>query len=71
MALRIFGTDFSLIERVFEGKRTREQIKNKFRKEEKKNKEHIDFILVNKEGKSLEDFEALYGPLNLGQMEED
>ncbi len=38
MALRIFGTDFSSIEMLFEGKRTRESIKNKFRKEERKDK---------------------------------
>jgi len=50
MALQIFGTDFSLIEKIFEGKRTREQIKNKFRKEEKKNKAHIDTVLSNKVG---------------------
>ena len=71
MALQIFGTDFSLIENIFEGKRTREQIKNKFRKEEKKNKAHIDVILSNKAGKTLKDFEEKYGSLNLGQIDEE
>lgn len=71
MALQIFGTDFSLIENIFEGKRTREQIKNKFRKEEKKNKIHIDVILSNKAGKTLKDFEEKYGSLNLGQIDDE
>lgn len=55
MALQIIGTDFTMIERIFEGQRTREQIKNKFRKEERKNKKHIDALLKNKEGLTLID----------------
>jgi len=63
MALQIFGTDFSMIEKVFNGERSREQIKNKFRKEEKKNKSHIDNLLKNKAGVSLKQFIEKYGPL--------
>ncbi|CDW72041.1 myb domain-containing protein [Stylonychia lemnae] len=71
MALQIFGTDFSLIEKVFNQERTREQIKNKFRKEERKNKKFIDELLNNKERKSLKDFEALFGKADLGLGDQD
>ena len=67
LALQIFGTDFMMIERVFEGERSREQIKNKFRKEERKNKSHIDRLLANKEGLTLKDFSAKYGSLKFQQ----
>lgn len=43
-ALKIFGTDFSLIANFFET-RSRVQIKNKFRKEEKSNKEEVEEAL--------------------------
>ena len=43
-ALKIFGTDFSLIANFFET-RSRVQIKNKFRKEEKSNKEAVEEAL--------------------------
>ena len=66
MALQIFGTDFSLIEKVFNHERTREQIKNKFRKEERKNKKYIDDLLHNKERKTLKDFEEKFGKTDLG-----
>lgn len=60
-ALQIFGTDFTMIEKVFNGERSREQIKNKFRKEERINKGHIDTLLINKEGITLKDFYTMYG----------
>lgn len=67
LALQIFGTDFSMIERVFEGERSREQIKNKFRKEERKNKAHIDKLLANKEGLTLKFFTEKYGPIKFNK----
>ena len=42
--LEIFGCDFSLIQTLFKG-RTRQQIKNKFRKEERINKQWIEHAL--------------------------
>eukprot|EP00347_Sterkiella_histriomuscorum_P011109 403373722 len=66
MALQIFGTDFSLIEKVFNQERSREQIKNKFRKEERKNKKFIDDLLNNKERINLKDFEEQFGKTDLG-----
>lgn len=80
LALQIFGTDFSLIEKIF-GSRSREQIKvrtsksliiclqNKFRKEERKNKQHIDKLLLNKESLSLKDFEDKYGKVHIEEMQ--
>jgi len=50
-----------MIEKVFNGERSREQIKNKFRKEERMNKGHIDTLLTNKEGITLKDFYTMYG----------
>ena len=58
-ALQLMGTDFGLIETLFEGKRTRNQIKvsdeqllliiiffqNKFNKEQRSNKAKIDSLL--------------------------
>ena len=41
-----YGTDFSMIESKFNGKRNRTQIKNKFRKEEKENLERIDEAII-------------------------
>lgn len=52
-----------MIERVFEGERSREQIKNKFRKEERKNKQFVDGLLANREGLTLKDFQERYGPI--------
>lgn len=45
-ALEIFGTDFSLISRLFP-KRNRNQIKNKFLKEERISKTRVDSIFKN------------------------
>lgn len=42
------GTDFSMIESKFNGKRTRAQIKNKFRKEEKENPSRLDQAVLKK-----------------------
>eukprot|EP00349_Pseudokeronopsis_sp_Brazil_P003902 CAMPEP_0202964472 /NCGR_PEP_ID=MMETSP1396-20130829/8559_1 /ASSEMBLY_ACC=CAM_ASM_000872 /TAXON_ID= /ORGANISM="Pseudokeronopsis sp., Strain Brazil" /LENGTH=204 /DNA_ID=CAMNT_0049686605 /DNA_START=257 /DNA_END=868 /DNA_ORIENTATION=+ len=73
MALSIFGTDFTMIERIFENsgtKRNREAIKSKFRKEERQNKAKIDEILSNKQEYTLADYERKYGPLNL-EIEDD
>jgi transcription factor TFIIIB component B'' len=47
MAIAIYGTDFALASSLFGPSKTREQIKNKFKKEEKKNKEAIDIALKN------------------------
>ena len=70
-----------MIERIFEGQRTREQIKvtfiffsklllqNKFRKEERKNKKHIDSVLKNKEGLTLIDFQDKYGKIKFTEEE--
>lgn len=46
-ALRQYGTDFTIIEKLFPN-RTRRQIKNKFKKEEKDNLSKIDFALKNR-----------------------
>lgn len=46
-ALRQYGTDFTIIEKLFPT-RTRRQIKNKFKKEEKDNLAKIDFALKNR-----------------------
>jgi len=43
-ALEIFGSDFSLISRIFKN-RTRNQIKNKFHKEEKQGPQKVDAAL--------------------------
>ncbi len=43
-ALKMFGTDFSMIAMFFKT-RSRQQIKNKFNKEEKTNKKKIDHCL--------------------------
>lgn len=45
MAIAIYGTDFALVSSLFGPSKTREQIKNKFKKEEKKNKAVIDAAL--------------------------
>jgi len=47
MAIAIYGTDFALASSLFGPSKTREQIKNKFKKEEKRNKEAIDIALKN------------------------
>ena len=70
LALQIFGTDFSMIEKVFQGERSREQIKNKFRKEERKNKQFIDGLLANKEGLTLKDFKARFGPIKIAEKKD-
>ena len=44
--LKTCGTDFSMIEARFEGKRTRSQIKNKFMKEERCNASKINQVLL-------------------------
>jgi hypothetical protein len=54
-----------MIERVFDGDRSREQIKNKFRKEERKNKSFIDGLLRNKDGLTLKDFLSKFGPIKV------
>ena len=69
IALSIFGTDFSLIEKVFGGKRTRESIKNKFRKEERASKQKIDNYLANRNKYTLQDYESRYGAIDLGLEE--
>lgn len=52
-----------MVEKVFGGERSREQIKNKFRKEERKNRDMVDKLLKNPEKLSLKDFLTKYGPL--------
>lgn len=56
-----------MIERVLEGERSREQIKNKYMKEERKNKAHIDKLLANKARLTLKDFTAKYGPIKISE----
>jgi len=46
-AIRQFGSDFSLIERLFPN-RSRKQIKDKFKREEKSNPSQIDFAFRNR-----------------------
>ncbi len=46
-ALRLFGTDFSLMERIFPG-RTRRQLKLKFKREERNSPEKIDYAMKNR-----------------------
>lgn len=65
MALQIFGTDFSMIEIAFGGLRSHTQIKNKWKKEERRNKEFIDELLLNKEGLTVKDYELKYGPIRI------
>jgi Myb DNA-binding like len=65
MALQVFGADFTMIAKVFAGERSREQIRNKFRKEERLNKDMIDKLLKNKEKVTLKDFYAKYGQVKL------
>ena len=67
MALQVFGADFTMVAKVFGGERSREQVKNKFRKEEKKNKDHIDKLLINKDRVTLKDFYAKYGAVPLDE----
>eukprot|EP00826_Nyctotherus_ovalis_P027195 TRINITY_DN2121_c0_g1_i18.p2 TRINITY_DN2121_c0_g1~~TRINITY_DN2121_c0_g1_i18.p2 ORF type:complete len:153 (+),score=55.37 TRINITY_DN2121_c0_g1_i18:200-658(+) len=62
-ALQIFGTDFSVIERLMPG-RSRKQIKSKFNKEEKANPERIDMVLKQTGSYTLEDFEKCYGKID-------
>ena len=65
MALQVFGADFTMIAKVFGGERSREQVKNKFRKEERNNKDMINKLLKNPEKLTIKDFFAKYGPVKL------
>jgi len=67
----LFGSDFTMIAKVFGGERSREQVKNKFRKEEKKNKDMIDKLLKNKDKVTLKDFIAKYGPVKVESGDEE
>ena len=62
MALQIIGTDFSMIERIFDGQRSREQIKvnissflsiNRINSEKKNGKTRSTSILSSKTRKDL------------------
>lgn len=46
--LKICGTDFSMMEAQFKGARTRNQIKNKFKKEENENPTKIDHAIFRR-----------------------
>jgi hypothetical protein len=63
MSLQLFGADFTMIAKVFGGERSREQIKNKFRKEEKRDKKMVDSLLKNRDRVTISDFIASYGPV--------
>ena len=54
-ALSYFGTDFSLLEIIL-NPRTRNQIKNKFHKEEKVNKERLEEIMKNLKLENMQKF---------------
>ena len=53
-----------MIEMAFGGVRTREQIKNKFKKMEKEHHLKVNALLENKEDLKLTDFEKKYGKLS-------
>lgn len=53
--LRQFGADFSMISRLFPT-RSRKQIKNKFKKEEREQKENIEWALKNRIPINVEEF---------------
>jgi len=60
MGLRIFGTDFELLSKLLKSK-SRDQIKNRFRKLEREGKTTVDEWLENKEGMCMQDFERRFG----------
>ncbi|KAF7682799.1 Transcription factor TFIIIB component B'' [Astathelohania contejeani] len=60
--LEICGTEFSLLEGLLIGK-TRKQIKNKFLREEKINKEKIDQILKSQRKFNIEEYNRLKNEL--------
>lgn len=71
MAISIYGTDFALVSSLFGPSKTREQIKNKFKKEEKKNKEKIDGALKNPESFKRRNFEEKFGKRVIAKKEFD
>jgi hypothetical protein len=44
-------------------------MQNKFRKEERKNKKHIDTLLKNKQGLTLKEFQDKYGKIKFTEEE--
>lgn len=61
MALQLMGTDFDLVETLFEGKRTRKQIKNKFNKEQRADMAKINKLLEDRI--ELQAYELVHGEL--------
>ncbi|MCJ1448307.1 MAG: Transcription factor TFIIIB component B [Stictis urceolatum] len=60
--LRMFGTDFMTISKMFPGHFTRRQIKLKFSREERQDREYIKQILLHERKQpNLEDFQRLSG----------
>ena len=54
-----------MIAKVFGSERSREQIKNKFRKEEKRDKKMIDRLLENRDKVTIAEFVKKYGPVQM------
>ena len=61
-ALRMFGTDFTLISKVFPD-RDRNDIKRKFKTEDKANRTLVDSALSNKICSFLEEFDFFFQKL--------
>merc|ERR1712232_352025 len=69
-SLQLFGTDFGMIEsQVFAGKRTRNQIRKKFNKEQKQNEKKVNALL--KDRITMADFEDRFGKIQGPNEEED
>jgi hypothetical protein len=63
-ALQLFGTDFGMMSK-FLAKRTRHQVKSKFKKESKLNPGKIDYALTTKIGLSQEAYQEYIAELTL------
>ena len=59
-----------MIELAFNETRSRNQIKNKFNKEERKNKKMVDDAIKNKDNYSLKDYESSYGKIKFKEYED-
>jgi len=66
-ALRTYGTDFSLIERIFPN-RTRRQIRNKFKREEKENLRKVDEALRARLPIDINEYRILIGAAEVSKQ---
>merc|ERR1712080_778320 len=67
-ALSVVGSDFSMMESVFRNKRTRQELKLKFKKEEKLNEKMVDKCL--RERGMFEDLEGFMEESEDSEVEE-